>query len=121
MKARLGDFGQYCPVSLALQGDLVDCGECRDMDFVAEFQGYYYKMRAAEELALFLERPHDFVAPRAPRKLPAPHLLPRKLTPAEVKRLFPRGVVRAELNGYCAVTFYDGLQRYVGGKHFMRA
>lgn len=112
MKARLGDFGQYCPVSLALRGELVDCSEFREMDFVAEFQGYYYKMFSQKELDVFLENPQDFVAPKAPRKLPVPHLLPRKVSPAEVKKLFPKGVIQAELNGYCAVTFYDGKERY---------
>lgn len=109
MKSRLGDFGQYCPVCLALQGELVDCSECRSMDFVSEFQGYYYKMHSAKELDLFLDTPKDFVAPKAPRKLPPPHLLPKKLTAADVKKLFPKQV---ELNGYCPVTFYDGKERY---------
>lgn len=112
MKARLGDFGQYCPVCLALREELVDCSEYREMDYVAEFQGYYYKMSNQENLNIFLDSPKDFVAPNAPRKLPAPHLLPRKLTATEVKKIFPKGVIQAELNGYCSVTFYDGKQRY---------
>lgn len=109
MKSRLGDFGQYCPVCLARQDELVDCSEYRPMDYVAEFQGYYYKMHSGSELDNFLETPKDFVAPKAPRKLPPPHLLPKKLTAAEVKKLFPKQV---ELNGYCPVTFYDGKERY---------
>jgi adenylate/nucleoside-diphosphate kinase len=108
MANRLGDFGQYCPVSLALNNELVDCSEVRSMDFVAEYQGYYYKMFSATELATFLATPEQYVAPLAPRKLPPPHLLPRKRTATEVKELSKP----VELNGFCPVTYYDGKQRY---------
>ena len=109
MVNRLGDFAQYCPVSLALYNDLVDCTEVRTMDFVAEYQGYYYKMFSGKELRFFLATPEKFVSPNAPRKLPPPHLLPKKRTALEVKELFPKPI---ELNGFCAVTFYDGKLRY---------
>ena len=109
MVSRLGDFGQYCPVSLALNDELVDCSENRSMDFVAEFQGYYYKMFSETELKLFLESPEKFVPPNAPRKLPPPQNLPKKRTPDEVKALFPKPI---ELKGYCPVTYFEGKQRY---------
>ncbi len=54
---RLGDFGQYCPVSLAFDDQLVDCSDNRTMDFVAEYQSYYYKMHSQKELDLFLNNP----------------------------------------------------------------
>lgn len=79
------------------------------MDYVAEYQGYYYKMSGPKELQLFLDTPKDFVSPNAPRKLPPPHMLPKKLTAIEVKKQFPKPV---ELQGYCPVTFFDGKERY---------
>jgi adenylate/nucleoside-diphosphate kinase len=109
MVNRLGDFGQYCPVSLAINDELVDCGDNKSMDFVAEYQSYYYKMYSKKELEMFLENPKNFVAPNAPRKLPAPNLLPRKLKVEEAKELFPKPI---ELNGFCPVTFYEGKLRY---------
>lgn len=109
MVNRLGDFGQYCPVSLALYDELVDCSENRSMDFVAEYQSFYYKMHSEKELNLFLENPDKFIPPQATRKLPAPNLLPKKRTPEEVKQLFPKPI---ELNGYCPVTYYLGKLRY---------
>ena len=36
---RVGDFGQYCPVSLALRGELVDCSSNQTLEFAAEFRG----------------------------------------------------------------------------------
>lgn len=36
---RVGDFGQYCPVSLALRGELVDCSSNPTLEFAAEFRG----------------------------------------------------------------------------------
>ena len=38
-EARLGDFGQYCPVSLAETGELVDCSTTNSLDYAAEFRG----------------------------------------------------------------------------------
>lgn len=109
MVSRLGDFGQYCPVSLALNQELVDCADDKGMENVAEYQGFYYKMKSKNELDMFLNEPHKFVAPNAPRKLPAPNLLPKKRNAVQVKEMFPKPV---ELNGYCPVTFFIGKQRY---------
>lgn len=106
---RLGDFGQYCPVSLALYDELVDCSENRLMDFVAEYQSFYYKMFSQKELDLFLESPEKYVPPLASRKLPPPSQLPKKRTAVEVKELFPKPI---ELNGYCPVTYFEGKLRY---------
>ncbi|NXI74771.1 KAD9 kinase, partial [Anseranas semipalmata] len=109
LQYRLGEFGQYCPVSLADKGELVDCSVTSSLQFAAEFRGHYYKMASQEELEKFLSRPEVYVPPLAPRPLPAPDMLPKRLTVAEVKALFPRS---AEMQGYCPVTYLDGKQRY---------
>ncbi len=71
--------------------------------------GHYYKMAGATELDMFLEDPEQYVPPNAPQKLPPPELLPKRLTGADVKKLFPKSV---ELQGYCPVTYLDGKKRY---------
>ncbi|KAM6354917.1 adenylate kinase 9 [Podargus strigoides] len=109
LQYRLGEFGQYCPVSLAEKGELVDCSVTPSLQFAAEFRGHYYKMASQEELDKFLSRPEIYVPPLAPHPLPVPDKLPKKLTSAEVKALFP---ISAEMQGYCPVTYLDGKQRY---------
>ena len=105
---RLGDFGQYCPVSLADRGELVDCSVNPSLEFAAEFRGRYYKMASRVELELFLADPARYVPPLAPRKLPDLELLPKRRTAAEVKTMFPKQI---ELKGYCPVTYLDGKLR----------
>lgn len=102
---RLGDFGQFCPVSLALHEELVDCSKDTSMDLVAEYRGYYYKMANKENLQLFMEESEKFVPPNAPQVLPPIELLPRHLVPQEEE-------MGLELKGYCPVTFLDGKCRY---------
>uniref|UniRef100_A0A8C6Z525 Uncharacterized protein n=1 Tax=Nothoprocta perdicaria TaxID=30464 RepID=A0A8C6Z525_NOTPE len=106
---RLGEFGQYCPVSLAEKHELLDCSVTSSLQFAAEFRGHYYKMASQEELEKFLNEPEVYVPPLAPHPLPPPEMLPKKLTAAEVKALFPKS---AEMQGYCPVTYLDGKQRY---------
>ncbi|XP_064026093.1 adenylate kinase 9 [Pogoniulus pusillus] len=108
LQHRLGEFGQYCPVSLAEKGELVDCS-AMSLQFAAEFRGHYYKMASQEDLDKFLSQPEVYVPPLAPHPLPLPDMLPQKLTAAEVKALFP---IRAEMQGYCPVTYLDGKLRY---------
>lgn len=50
--SRLGEFAQYCPVSLAQRGELVDCSVTSSLQFAAEFRGHYYKMASQQELAV---------------------------------------------------------------------
>ena len=50
LQYRLGEFGQYCPVSLADKGELVDCSVTSSLQFAAEFRAHYYKMASQEEL-----------------------------------------------------------------------
>jgi len=107
--ARLGDFGQYCPVSLADRGELVDCSTNPSLEFAAEFRARYYKLGSRAELEKFLAEPARYVPPLAPRKLPEPDILPRRRTSADVKAMFPTQI---EMQGYCPVTFWDGRQRY---------
>ncbi|XP_039385079.1 adenylate kinase 9 isoform X3 [Mauremys reevesii] len=109
LQSRLGEFGQYCPVSLAKKGELVDCSVTSSLQSAAEFRGHYYKMASQVELNKFLNAPELYVPPLAPHPLPSPDMLPKKLTMAEVKALFPK---KAEMQGYCPVTYLDGKQRY---------
>ncbi|KGL84236.1 Adenylate kinase 9, partial [Tinamus guttatus] len=111
LQYRLGEFGQYCPVSLAEKHELLDCSVTSSLQFAAEFRGHYYKMASQEELegSKFLNEPEVYVPPLAPHPLPPPEMLPKKLTVAEVKALFPRS---AEMQGYCPVTYLDGKLRY---------
>ena len=106
---RLGDFGQYCPVSLALNAELVDCSANRTMDFVAEYQGHYYKMYSQKELDEFISAPFKYIPPYAQRKLPSLEFLPKKRNTSEIKEMLAKPI---ELFGYCPVTFYEGKQRY---------
>ncbi|XP_068087386.1 adenylate kinase 9 isoform X2 [Hyperolius riggenbachi] len=107
--SRLGEFGQYCPVSLAQRRELVDCSVTSSLQFAAEFRGHYYKMASQQELDFFLQDPELYLPPLAPYALPPAEMLPRKLTVADVKAKFPK---KAELKGYCPVTFVDGKKRY---------
>lgn len=56
LQHRLGEFGQYCPVSLAEKGELVDCSVTSSLQFAAEFRGHYYKMASQEELDVSVKK-----------------------------------------------------------------
>ncbi|GAB1605420.1 hypothetical protein Ahia01_000824100, partial [Argonauta hians] len=99
---RLGEFKEYCPVSLALHNELVDCSHDKTMDLVAEYQGKYYKMETKEKQEMFIKEPSRFVLPRAPKALPAEEKLPKKCD-ADVTV-----EVTFEYKGYCPVTYYEG-------------
>ncbi|XP_007447339.1 PREDICTED: adenylate kinase 9 [Lipotes vexillifer] len=107
--SRLGEFGQFCPVSLAESHELVDCSLTDSLEFAAEFRGHYYKMSSQEKLNRFLENPKLYVPPLAPHPLPSADMMPKRLTLSELKSRFPKC---AELQGYCPVTYQDGKQRY---------
>ncbi|KAE8286847.1 Adenylate kinase 9 [Larimichthys crocea] len=109
LQYRLGEFGQYCPVCLALHYHLVDCSGTTALTHAAEYQGNYYKMCDSDHLERFLLTPDHFVTPGCPHTLPQAHLLPRKLAESEVKNKFPQQV---EMKGFCPVTYLDGKQRY---------
>ncbi|XP_016073041.1 PREDICTED: adenylate kinase 9 [Miniopterus natalensis] len=107
--SRLGEFGQFCPVSLAESYELVDCSLTKSLEFAAEFRGHYYKMCSQEKLKEFLENPELYVPPLAPHPLPPANMIPKRLTLSELKEQFPKC---AELQSYCPVTYKDGNQRY---------
>ncbi|XP_035880458.1 adenylate kinase 9 [Phyllostomus discolor] len=107
--SRLGEFGQFCPVSLAESYELVDCSVTDSLEFAAEFRGHYYKMDSRKKLNKFLENPELYVPPLAPHPLPPADMIPKRLTLSELKKRFPKC---AELQGYCPVTYQDGNQRY---------
>lgn len=108
MHASLGEFGEYCPVSLAEQGELVDCSHDLSHDLVAEYRGKYYKFPTSENMEAFLKTPSKFIPPLAPFKLPDKESLPKKRPATYVKKMFP---AKIELQGYCPVTYYHGNQR----------
>ncbi|CAL8315928.1 unnamed protein product [Lota lota] len=108
-QSRLGEFGLYCPVCLALFCHLVDTSANISLALAAEYRAHYYKMCCPDHLERFLTTPGQFVIPGCPHALPPPHLLPRRLTEGQVKDRFPLQLV---LRGYCPVTYLDGKQRY---------
>lgn len=48
LQFRLGEFGQYCPVCLALRRHLVDSSEVAALTHAPEYRGKYYKMCGQE-------------------------------------------------------------------------
>ncbi|XP_053192664.1 adenylate kinase 9 [Scomber japonicus] len=109
LQCRLGEFGLYCPVCLALYHHLVDCSETASLAHAAEYNAHYYKMCGSDHLERFLASPDQFVTPGCSHTLPEPHLLPKKLNEIQVKNKFPQQV---EMKGFCPVTYLDGKQRY---------
>ncbi|CAG03569.1 unnamed protein product, partial [Tetraodon nigroviridis] len=109
LHCRLGEFGLYCPVCLALHYHLVDCSEEKALTYAAEYTGRYYKMCNKDHLERFLLTPDKFVTPGCPFTLPASDQLPVKLTTNQVKNRFPQ---EAEMKGFCPVTYLEGKQRY---------
>ena len=57
---------------------------------------------------MFLSEPEKYVPPLAPRRLPEESMLPKRITGAQAKAMFP---LQVELKGYCPVTFLDGKLR----------
>uniref|UniRef100_A0A3Q2DV89 Cilia- and flagella-associated protein 206 n=1 Tax=Cyprinodon variegatus TaxID=28743 RepID=A0A3Q2DV89_CYPVA len=109
LNCRLGEFGHYCPVCLAVLHHLVDCSETAALTHAAEYKRKYYRICGESHLQAFLSTPDEFLAPCCPHDLPQPYLLPRKLTEFQVKNKFPQ---QAEMKGFCPVTYIDGKQRY---------
>ena len=105
LQSRLGTFGEYCPVSLIDENELVDCSVDSSIDLVAEFRGVYYKVCSTNKLEQFLSDPDRYVPPSSKRSLPPIDDLPIQRDAAHVKKVFPKAI---QLQGYCPVTFLDG-------------
>lgn len=105
--ARLEKTGEYCPVSLARDGQLVDCSKDKSNNLAAEFEGKYYKFSSQKNLNEFLNCPSKYVPPLAPHTLP--ENLPTRRSAVNMKNLFP---VQIEMKGYCPVTYLNGKLRY---------
>lgn len=103
---RLGEFSHYCPVRLATKHELVDCSYETTMKYTAEYRARYYKLAGQKELDMFLAEAHNYVSPTAPHMLP--DSLPRYITKAEVKQMFPKELA---FRGYCPVTYVLGNKR----------
>lgn len=56
LQCRLGEFGLYCPVCLALHHHLVDCSEVEALTHAAEHRGHYYKMCGKDHLEVSVEQ-----------------------------------------------------------------
>ena len=124
-KARLGLFGEYCPVSFVEKGELCDCSGQLSLEYAVEYKSHYYRYwyihvlyewninallvlysRTAgeSELKLFLSDPASYVNP----KVQLPPDLPCRLTEMEIKQMFPR---QFEIQGFCPVTYCDGKKK----------
>ncbi|CAK8685690.1 unnamed protein product [Clavelina lepadiformis] len=108
-EVRRGSYGQYCPISLNLYGELVDCSFDSNLEFAVEFRSKYYKTSSKRNMEIFLANPEKFVEPLTTRSLPPPEEIPKRRTRDEAKAQFPKQI---ELNGYSPVTFCDGKLRY---------
>jgi len=102
---RLGKYQEYCPVSLEVDGELVDCSGEVSLRYAAEYKSKYYKMSCQEKLEQFLANPEQFVGEIAKTRLPPMELLPKIRSADDIKQLFPQ---RLELKGFCPVTYVDG-------------
>lgn len=109
LNGQLGEFADYCPVSLAESNELHDCSTQSSHELVAEYRGKYYRFSDHEKMEVFLQCPSKYVLPLAPNALPAKEDLPKKRGQSYLKKIFPQEI---ELKGYCPVTFYDGNFRY---------
>ena len=107
-KARLGEYGHYCPVSLTDSGELVDCSSQPTLQWSAEYHSNYYRLAGQEKLDSFLSDPECYTGPDA-KPLPPIEKLPHRRTAMEVKAMFPK---KYEISGYCPVTYVDGKKRY---------
>ena len=100
----MGEHESYCPVSLSLRGELVDCSVDNQYSFVAEYKTKYYRFSCKEDLDAFLSNPDQFVSPDCKAILPPVEKRPKLLTEVD-KSVFPKEM---ELQGFCPVTYING-------------
>ena len=53
-ESHVGVYFHYCPVSLNLHGELVDCSDPEYLQFAVEFRSKYYKTSSKENMETFL-------------------------------------------------------------------
>ena len=106
-KARVGRFGHFCPVSLMLRNELVDCSGQEGMKFVVEWNRKYYRLAGQRELDLILSDPAKFLA----TDLVLPTDLP-KLLSVEEALIHIRENGEAELGGFCPIRYRDNGMTY---------
>ena len=104
---RLGDYQEYCPVSLQLDQELIDCSSVASLKYAVEYKCKYYKMSCQKKVEQFLANPEKYVGELA-IKLPPNELLPKIRSADDVKKMFPRQI---ELKGFCPVTYINGNKR----------
>ena len=106
---KLGEFLHYCPVSLALEGALVDCKGDAVYQFGVEYQSKHYLFADERALSVFMSDPDRFLTQESQTLLPADK--PQKLTPSQVKSRFPQQI---EFMNYCPVSYIESGQCYEG-------
>ena len=106
---KLGEFLHYCPVSLVLEGALVDCEKDVVYQFGVEYQSKHYLFAGERALSVFMSDPDRFLTQEAQALLPVDR--PHKLTRSQVKSRFPQQV---EFKGYCPVSYIESGQCYEG-------
>ena len=107
IQSRLGEFLDYCPVSLGLKMELVNCADDKSSDLVAEYRGKFYRFSDETNMTYFINAPTKFVMPLAPWSLPKN--LPKKISADLLKNDSFQKIV---FQGYCPVTYVDGDKKY---------
>ncbi|XP_047128980.1 adenylate kinase 9 isoform X1 [Hydra vulgaris] len=109
IQSRLGEFLDYCPVSLALKMELVNCADLKNDDLIAEYRGKFYKFSDENNMLQFLNTPTKYVMPLAPRTLPDNERLPKRVFGDFLKNISFQTIA---FQGYCPVTYIDGDKKY---------
>jgi adenylate kinase family enzyme/YHS domain-containing protein len=90
-------FKKYCPVTLTLGNELV---QCKDPRFVVECKSRIYWLASAEFMRLFLDDPESFLAVPLPATLPV-------LLPLVDRSPTPTCMLEEDGNAFCPVALVD--------------
>lgn len=96
---------RYCPVTLSLGNELLECLEQR---FAVEYKSKVYWMASAEYAKLFFDDPESFM------QVPLPENVPHLLNYAERQQNVHKLI---ELEEYCPVTLVDKKELVKGSGH----